>query len=310
MPPRPKGWIELPIFIHGVTPDEFPGDHQPEYTALYNNIQKALAEQGKPKFLEAPIPVEWGWRNPEDDTTNSPDDSFLADVERKIAKQAFAAESGIMDITLNPERLLNRTIRKFILFGASDLIYYTSADGESTVRSHVFSLISQSIDDYLKIPNARVSLTLVGHSAGSLIAHDLLYHLFGRGKDTPYPEVQKIRDLTKSSRLRVRRFYTIGSPITPLIFRANSLITKFHNNELLDPIDIGLLPDPSLSNPRWVNFWDKDDVASYPVSFLYNQEPGNKIIQDQYVDIGDFFPDVHNAYWSSALVAQNIAKTF
>lgn len=305
-----KKWIELPIFIHGVTPDEYPGNHNPEYTALYNNFQKALVEQGKPQFQEKPVPVEWGWRDPNNEDANSPDDSYLAEVQRKIAVQAFAAESGIMDFTLNPERLLNRTIRKFILFGASDLLYYASADGESTVRSHVFSLISQTINDYLKIPNAGVSITLVGHSAGSLIAHDLLYHLFGRGKVTPYPEVQNIRDLATASRLRVRRFYTIGSPISPLIFRSNALITKFHNNELLDPIDIGLRPDPTLSNPRWVNFWDKDDVASYPVSFLYNQNPDNKIIQDQYVDIGDFFPDVHNAYWSNPLVAQGMAKVF
>jgi hypothetical protein len=307
-----QDWIELPIFIHGVTPDEYPGDHDPEYNTLYNQIQAALKQHGKAPFQELPLKIEWGWRDPNSADPASPNDSYLAEVERKVATQSFAMEAGTWDFTLNPERLLNKMLRKFILFGASDLIYYASADGEATIRSHVFSDIGKVIDGLLEDPDARVSITLVGHSAGSLIAHDLLYHLFGRGKESQYEEVRKVHALTETDnpRLRLRRFYTMGSPITPLIFRANSLITKIHDNDLLDPIDLGMRPEDGLSNPRWVNFWDKDDIASYPLNFLYKQNPDDKVVVDQYVNIGDFFPNVHNAYWSHALVAQGIASTF
>ena len=106
----------------------------------------------------------------------------------------------------------------------------------------------------------------------------------------------------------MRRFYTIGSPITPLVFRADSLIQKIRQNDLLDPESIGLRQSDGLPNPRWVNFWDKDDVAAFPVDFLYASV--QNVIQDKYVDLGDVFPAVHNKYWYSSDVADYIAETF
>lgn len=305
----PPEWIELPVFIHGITPDENPGNHDPEYDALYANIQAALRVHGKPPFREPPVKVEWGWRDP-DSTLAVADDQYLAEVERLVAGPALALEAGIWDFTLNPARLLHHELRKVFLFGFADLIYYASRDGEATVRQHVFGDIVSKVNQYTALPDARVSLTVVGHSAGSLIAHDLLYHLFGAGKVSDFPAVRQLRQLADANppRLRLRRFYTIGSPITPLTFRSNTLITKVRNNTLLDPLDLGLRDDDALANPRWVNFWDKDDIASFPVSFLYRNVNG--AVQDQYVDLGDFFPSVHNAYWDSTKVAARIADTF
>jgi len=302
-------WLEVPVFIHGITPDENPGSHEPQYKALFENIQSDLKKLVKPVFKVDPIKIEWGWRDP---NSNSPveQDQYLAEAERLVARQALALESGIWEFSLNPARLIHRELRKVFLFGFADLIYYASKDGEATIRQHVFRDIVKGINNHITQDHKKISLTIIGHSAGSLIAHDLLYHLFGEGKISEFPEVRELRKLADEDppQLRIRRLYTMGSPITPLTFRSNTLITKNLNGTLLEPKDLGLKPDKSLPNPRWVNFWDKDDIASFPVNFLYDNK--NDIVKDEYVDIGDLFPTVHNAYWKNAKVAKRIAETF
>lgn len=302
----PNNWLEIPVFIHGITPDENPGSHESQYTILFKNIQSELDKLNKPKFTTDPIKIEWGWRDP-GSKSDVKDDQYLAEVERLVAQQALALESGIWDFSLNPARLIHRELRKVFLFGFSDLIYYVSMDGEETIRQHVFHDIVKGIKKHAQVQK-KVSLTIIGHSAGSLIAHDLLYHLFGEGKVSQFNEVRDLRMLAdeESPRLRVRRLYTMGSPITPLTFRSNTLIKKSLKNTPLKLSDLGFKPDKTLSNPRWINFWDKDDIASFPVSFLYDNQ---NVVKDEYMDIGDFFPNVHNAYWENNKVAKRIAET-
>ena len=304
-----NNWIEIPVFIHGITPEENPGSHDLQYDILYANIQAALKVHNKPTFKVPPIKIEWGWRNP-NSARMVEQDQYLADVERAVARQALAVEANIWDFTLNPARLVHKELRKAFLFGFADLLYYASKDGEATVRRHVFKDIVTGVNQYITESQKKISLTIVGHSAGSLIAHDLLYHLFGKDKISDFPEVRELRKLAdgEQPRLRVRRFYTIGSPITPLTFRSNALIKKNLTNSQLNPNDIGLRFDNTLSNPRWLNIWDKDDIASFPVSFLYENTAG--VVKDQYVDLGDVFPPVHNIYWTNAQVAKQIAETF
>jgi len=302
-------WIEIPVFIHGITPDENPGSHDPQYTALYDNIQAELKAHGKSIFEVQPIKIEWGWHRP-DSTQPVEQDQYLAEVQRLVARQTLAVEAGIWDFTLSPTRLIHKEMRKVFLFGFADLLYYASKDGEATVRQHVFKDIVAGVNQHITEDENKISLTIVGHSAGSLIAHDLLYHLFGKDKVSDFPEVRELRKLADSEppRLRVRRFYTIGSPITPLTFRSNVLITMVRTNSLPNPVDLGLRPDSTLPNPRWVNFWDMDDIASFPVSFLYENMDG--VVKDEYVDLGDLFPPVHNAYWDNDQIAKRIAETF
>jgi hypothetical protein len=108
--------------------------------------------------------------------------------------------------------------------------------------------------------------------------------------------------------LRIRKFYSMGSPITPMIIRSDSLLTRLINSEKLDPEDLGLRQSDGVPNPRWVNFWDQDDVAAFPVEFLYDNT--NKVIEDKYLELGDVFPPCHSKYWTSVEMARYIAETF
>jgi len=58
-------------------------------------------------------------------------------------------------------------------------------------------------------------------------SHDFLYRLFGWGARLDFGlTLNKVRNLVRRGRLRVRRFYTMGSPIAPFIFRSAALIEK------------------------------------------------------------------------------------
>jgi len=205
----------------------------------------------------------------------------------------------------------------------ADAMYYVSQDGEQTVREHVFtSLCDQIMKRLNENPSAKISLTVLGHSAGSLIAHDFLYQLFSnrKQKESDVAEVHHLRSLVGEAerqgdisqpyeRLRVRRLYTFGSPIAAWFIRANSLLAKVMDKEPLKVADLGLVPQEDLVNPRWVNFWSLTDVASFPLSFLYDDQD---VVKDEYVDPGLIFPSTHTAYWGSPKVkmAERIARTF
>lgn len=306
-----KKWVEVPVFIHGITPDADPHSHASQYESLnglilkaferLNEVQKLDGEASK-QFNADLIPVEWGWLSPGDSTTET--DEWLAKAEHRLLEIVSKSEIGIsnFDFTLNPMRVFRGITRALIFQGFADLFYYASREGEIVVRDHVFRQIVNGIKQIGEAE--RISLTLITHSAGTIIAHDLLYQLFRSEEvvkvkanfgELPHPAVKELRELTANGQLRIRRFYTLGSPITPLVMRSTGLIRKSLANEPLLARNIGLEPQPDLPGYRWVNFWDQDDFASYPVSFLY--EAG--VVEDRYVDVCDsiLLNPAHNLYW-------------
>ena len=304
-------WVEVPVLIHGITPEPNPRGHVEEYRALMDGVNGALRRYHEQPLSSHRIDVEWGWESGQ----SQEDDRYLAGVEQKINSMVGQALDAARDFTLNPLRLAYRPIRGLLLFGAGDLFYYVSADGEKALRTHVFGFIAQKLREIMRGPKAGLSLTLFGHSAGSVIAHDLLFHLFGQKESAAHKSeaasivgsMDALRGLRKEGRMRLRRLYTFGSPISSLALRANTMVEKVRQGSLLDPADIGLRDSDGLSNPRWVNFWDQDDIASAPVAFLYDNRGG--MIEDKYINTGSFFPASHNAYWSSGEMADYIAKT-
>ena len=303
-------WLEVPIFIHGVTPEIKPTSHQGEYRDLLKAVNTGLKERGKPK-LSKPIRIEWGRKYP----GSKGMDQYLSQVERILntgvkESMGLGNYSGILGVY--------KPFRELLFFGVADLMYYVSSDGKEALRRHVFRSIANQIITLAQKSN-RLSLTFFTHSAGSLIAHDLLYYLFGKKYKPGELAESKVKDIMKYARrkskedttatlLRVRRFYTFGSPISLLSIRAHSLINKLRNHQLLDTEDIGLRQADGLSNPRWVNFWDKDDLLAAPVSFLYDNSMG--VIEDIPVNAGIILPSAHTDYWYSLEMANYIAKTF
>jgi hypothetical protein len=319
-----QDWTEIVVFIHGITPNEHPEDkkHDPrtDYNTLFENIQKELKSwPNKPTLDPVPIKITWNWK-----PTDAPlvyKDQDLAEAERRVANMALELETKIRTVNIAHYILWKwfyKKLRDLIVYGFADAFYYVSRDGETTVRKHVFESLCDEIENRLNQQHfdgapAKISLTIIAHSAGSLIAHDFLYHLFSqKKKNSLEAELVKVLQLRSkavdnSVRLRIRRFYTFGSPIASWIFRANSLLKKIMNEQKLELDEIGLGAQPELSNPRWVNFWTLTDAAAFPLGFLYDNQD---IVKDQYVDVGWWFPATHDAYWTSSKVAKCIAEIF
>ena len=279
-------WKEIPVFIHGVTYRKM---ESPPYGAFLRLVNRELEKEGK-KPLANPLFVSWGQEN-----GSHQNDRFLAEAESMMGERVRRATAGIRDSTLNPLRFLHRDIRRRFLLGFSDLFYYVSKDGENSVRKTVFEYLSRNI---CKACEENISLTFFSHSAGTVIAHDFLYHLFRKKVSK---DLEELRALVKEGKVRIRKFYTFGSPLTPLMFRSDSLLTKMVQDRKLTPEEMGLA-----EKNQWLNFWDMDDLFSYPLSFLYSGES----VRDVYVDLGDVFPAVHNTYWFSETIARIIARHY
>jgi hypothetical protein len=303
-----REWLEVPVLIHGITSEREPASHAPNYFAFLRLVNAALTARGKPTLEATPIMVEWGWE------ASLGKDKYLAEAERLVAREALPLTEKRRRINLNPLRRFTDGIREAFLYGFADMFYYVSEDGGRAVRDNVFRHLAGEIRSAEKGRDGRapnVSLTFFAHSAGAVIAHDFLYRLFGWGAQPLFGlTLNKTRRMARRKRLRVRRLYTLGAPVAPFIFRSEPLIEKILRREKLDPAVVGLKADEDLANPRWVNFWDDDDLVSYPVAFLYEKVNGERVVVDRCVDLGEKFPAVHAAYWRSQEVADGVAETF
>jgi hypothetical protein len=304
-------WLEVPVFIHGITSEREPRSHASTYLAFQARVNRELRARGVSPWPEPPIMVEWGW-----EASLGPD-KYLAEAERVVAGEALRLAAGEKrrGFNFNPLRKFTDGAREAFLYGFADMFYYVSADGAKAVRENVYRHLDAEIERHIKGSRAArrrgVSLTFVTHSAGTVIGHDFLYRLFGWGARPLFGvTLNKIRRLARRGRLRVRRFYTMGSPIVPFVFRSAGLIEKIRRREKLRPEVIGLGPTEGLSNPRWVNFWTRDDLVAYPVAFLYDKVEGERVVVDRCVSLGEGFPRVHSAYWESDEIAAVVAETF
>lgn len=311
-------WLEVPVFIHGITPEYDPQGHNAEYEALFGLVQQELVKVGKPPFTVQPVEVEWGWRSKQ---TQSFDEN-LATVEHWLAQMVIEIEKATpkFDFSINPLRAARPLVRQFFFYGFADMFYYVSADGESTVRGRVFKHLSNELLRIASQARQQISLTLFTHSGGTVIAHDWLYHLHRSDKveqakareeftQNTLNSVVLLRDLAQRGALRIRRFYTMGSPIAPLALRSNALIERFLKKALLRPRDIGLGARDELPGPRWLNFIDEDDLAAHPVAFMYDTSEG-PLVKDEYVDVGDLITSAHTRYWWSRALARRIAQNW
>lgn len=296
-------WREVPVLLHGITPGEAPASHEEQYDALLENLAEAIPAAGKGPFGAAAVRLEWGW---EDGGRNRWPDAGLAAAERAVRRGVDACEEPILDPTLNPARILHAALRRAFIHGFADLFYYVSADGEAALRDHLFGALAGALGDPGE--GEGLSVTLFAHSAGAVVAHDFLYHLAGR--PAAHPAAAPLRALREGGRLRVRRLYTFGAPLAPLMCRSASLLARLQQGRRLDPSDLALSPDPLLPGPRWLNFWDRDDLFAYPVAWAYGTPGVAPLVEDRYADLGDTFPAVHGRYWASRSVARAIAETW
>lgn len=313
--------VEIVIYIHGVSSDKRGRNHETEYTTLHEGIAKLHNDWPSTK-----IGIEWGWNFQED--THPKQHELLTDAQRLLGLRLMNAVDDPFDITINPFRAALPKIRNLIFYGFSDMFYYVSKDGKKAVRNTVATQIIEALSPYLsadKVP--LLSLTILGHSAGSAVAFDLLFYLFFKEKHNFLVECQTVeeenldnalgslRKMAQTDKLRIRRLFTFGSPITALACRNDAILSTLASDDKLNAKDYGLVVNPAnfhseISGPRWINIWDKDDVIAWPVEPLMKSVGGQEVIKDINLDISDSVSQTHNRYWSSKKVHEIIAQAW
>lgn len=296
------------FYIHGVTPNRDPAPHKNIYSRLHHGVRDL-----NPDWPEAYEGAEWGW-NPGEETSH--DQELLSQAQHQLGNRVLPAVSEARDFSLNPGRLALNQLREINFFGFSDMFYYTSGTGKEAVRAAICRQLLAFITSRQRSPSDPVSLTLVGHSAGCVIGFDLLFHLF-HPEVPPYTghcfvdrtskeESLKLRAMARDGALTLRRFITLGNPLTAMAFRHDRVVEAVAAGEKLNPEHYGLVPDATLSGPRWMNIWDRDDPLAWPVEPLMDTESG--AVRDVYVNVSDWITKAHNAYWTSKATHKAIAE--
>lgn len=291
--------METVVYIHGVVGER---DPRTSHDPVYEEFRAGLAGRGvaMPTLAES-VTVEWGW-----DTEAAAASGSLSTAQRTIAARIADAEAddhwslrGLLGAPIIPP------VRDLLLFGFSDILYYTGREGKLRVRDAVWKAILAGVG-----PEVDTDLTIVAHSGGTLIAHDFLFWVFSGDRDhrldaelgtVAADDVRVARE-----HWRVRRLITMGSPLAPLTVRSGTLVDLFASpgDPVIDAASLGLdLPAHDGSRPLWINLWDRHDPVSFPVAGLYAHD---RVI-DLYTDHSDSLTRSHNEYWGSEKVHELVA---
>jgi len=299
---------ELIFYIHGVTPDRMPTPHTSTYRKLHEGIG-SVREDWPSAFSGA----EWGW-NPGAETPK--DQQLLSQAQNQLGQRVLPAVQNAKDFSLNPARLALNQLRDITFYGFSDMFYYTSGTGKEAIRGEIARQVLTEVKRLRDPSGDPVRITLMGHSAGCVIALDLLFHLF-HPNEAPYTqhcyvdqtgreEAETLRQFAQDGHLTLRRLITLGNPLATMAFRHSRVVEAFAAGEKLNPAHYGFVKDDDLPGPRWMNIWDLDDPLAWPVEPLVDTTSGT--VKDVYVNVSDWITKAHNAYWESKAVYRAIAE--
>jgi hypothetical protein len=308
---------EIIIFVHGVSSDQLGRRHDPEYDALYNGVA-SVSSQSSPWRTAEVCRIEWGWNY--DGVPEPRSEQALTLAETTLGERLLSVINEAYDPTINPGRLVVNAFRPLLVYGFSDMFYYVSTDGKAAVRGAMAEQIVRFVEAGQGDPREPLSLTIVGHSAGSVIAFDFCYYLFAQ-EDRHFvrdpirglynEQVKQLRALALEGRLRIRRLITMGSPIAMLACRNDAVVQMFAAGERINPAWYGLLQNPApfgplkLRGPRWLNLWDKDDPIAFPVEPLMDNQ--SRCVADVYMNVSNNIAEAHNLYWSNHDVHEYLA---
>lgn len=287
------------VYIHGVVP---PGtrDHTDDYAALHKGLTAELVRRGQPALpdFDDSVTVEWGYAHPK-----AGDTAVLAKAQQVIAERVDAVtptdRTSFGSLLFAPAI---EPVRDLLQHAWADLVYYVSEKGKARVRDVVWGRLLDAAD-----PDAPLDLTVIGHSAGSLIAVDFLFWLFSGERDEAAFRAMGIdpaKVAAAREHWRVRRLVTLGSPIAPLAIRSVAVTDLLAAGKRMDLRDLGFgRPAHAGADPVWLNVWDRHDVLAYPVAPFY----GHGRVVDLYPDHSDSLLGAHMAYWRARSVHRVLA---
>jgi hypothetical protein len=262
------------IFIHGMGE----GDSGESYELLYDSILAYYdrANQNNSQSFEM-VPVEW--------------QSVTAEAETQIFRHAFPGFEPAPGL-FHPVQ----SLRYLMTFFIGDVIAYAAEpENKNGIRKGVWEQIGSHCESG--------PYSILAHSLGSIIAFDYLYKLFE--KDTfLYPGDQPESDEGKLNRYKdnFRNLFTFGSPIGLFMLRQGKL--------WLNGQPFTKITNPIGQEHRWLNFYDHQDAAAYPLEGLFGQNSLNASasLEDIVVQTGSLVVNSHTNYWKNKQMAQRIAS--
>lgn len=309
----------LLILIHGITPEVAPKPHAEQYQRFWRALQ---AEQpALAAVIHGTVEVEWGNRvqagAPRPDERLSDAECRVSELTKTEHVHSHPSDNNLLhpgpfgDWNLIPGlRFLVRKLREqLVQFGLADAVYYASEEGERAVRIAVYGQVLTGLRELRAEPE--VMLHVVGHSLGVTVAHDFLYGLFGKPGLPDYlaqATRQQDRDDYAFWRARARAgelllgsFTSMASQLPLFVLRKQQLVDRLANGGVLDPTDIGVLPN---GQTQWLIVYDVDDPLGFATRELYGDRPEVRQVQ---VDAGDTPIDAHLGYWTDGLVIRETA---
>ena len=322
------GWIEIAVFVHGISPTKKVESSDSYYESLHENIEryynllKSPEDKSYPFIDKHRIYVNYGANLPNTIKVTSISDD-LAEAEAIIVDLDHEIWNRTKD---NPESFYRTNVlaglREIILYGLSDAVYYLSAEGTREIRGSILNQIYRDLQGRGIIDNngklaedKKLSFTLFAHSLGTVIMYDILNTIYSDFEDldeiyTEYGSktiVEGFIRLKQAKRIRVRKLYSFGSQMSLMHFRKENSISETINLQWTDVSKI-FGDSEGVADPRWLNFWDKDDILGYPLEFLFQPRAKSeaRIVKDIHIDVDDYLP--HTIYWFNDEMAFEISR--
>jgi pimeloyl-ACP methyl ester carboxylesterase len=270
------------IFVHGISASIIQGDYAASFADLLRDRLKALTAVGGVDAAEAV-------------TFERVDYSTIGQAAEERVLAAYDKERGRLFTV--PDKLLDMvafdSLRRQMITSVSDVLVYESARWRDEIRG----LLVAKIDPYI---DSRDSVSIVGHSLGSVVAFDTAYY---NSRHNP---------AWLKAGFRPTNLFTMGSPIALFSLELDDQSGEQKPRYLpagavppdLDPGKTNADLQPNLLEGVWYNFVDAQDLIAYPLRELFQ---GKFEVDDIPVQTGTFPINAHTGYWESHHVADRIA---
>ncbi len=203
-------------------------------------------------------------------------------------------------------RMRYARLRQFMVNFAADAIAYQPAPSDRTAYDAIHARVAAATARLAERAGPRAPLCIIAHSLGTVIANNYVYDLCKQRKSFLSSSVRSRINGTPLERGEtLSLLYTLGSPIALWSLRYPSFgdPIRFPHRQLA-------VHHPGLE-PRWLNFYDPDDVIGYPLKPL-NARYRAAVSEDRPVNVGTWLtswnPLSHVGYWDDPKIADAISE--
>jgi hypothetical protein len=224
---------------------------------------------------------------------------YWADI---LAKKQRILWNSVLD---DDSKLGFGEIRQFIMNFGADAVAYQPGATRREVYDRVHHTVADALNGLAEACGPQAPLCIIGHSIGTVITHNYLFDL-GETIIANKKIEETITPLESSKTLVL--LYMMGSPLALWSLRYdNYRAIPFPGSKVST-----LFPQ---LRPKWVNFYDKDDILAYPLRSLssgHRQLAEQGLLIDTPVNVGNILtswnPLSHLAYWTSDDITDTIAQ--